>query len=99
MEGFSLERLEVLGDAFLKYAVARHGFLLYDAVDEGRLTKKRSSIVKNSHLYELAVRKNLQVFLLQHRMLSLQLSFHFLALNIMQVVSSISDYFKPFFYA
>ncbi|CAA6661652.1 unnamed protein product [Spirodela intermedia] len=63
LEGFSLERLEVLGDAFLKYAIARHGFLLYDAVDEGRLTKKRSSIVNNSHLYELAVMKNLQVYI------------------------------------
>ncbi|CAA7398025.1 unnamed protein product [Spirodela intermedia] len=63
LEGFSLERLEVLGDAFLKYAIARHGFLLYDAVDEGRLTKKRSTIVSNSHLYELAVMKNLQVYI------------------------------------
>uniref|UniRef100_A0A1D1YWK0 Endoribonuclease Dicer 4 n=4 Tax=Anthurium amnicola TaxID=1678845 RepID=A0A1D1YWK0_9ARAE len=63
LERFSLERLEVLGDAFLKYAVGRHSFLSYGALDEGQLTMKRSSIVNNSHLYELATRKNLQVYI------------------------------------
>ncbi|KAM7472961.1 hypothetical protein LguiA_011144 [Lonicera macranthoides] len=43
-ERFSLERLEVLGDAFLKFAVGRHLFLLHDALDEGQLTRKRSNI-------------------------------------------------------
>ncbi|KAF5182541.1 Dicer-like protein, partial [Thalictrum thalictroides] len=63
MERFSLERLEVLGDAFLKYAVGRHVFLSNETVDEGQLTRRRSSIVNNSHLYKLAIRSNLQVYI------------------------------------
>lgn len=60
-ENFSLERLEVLGDAFLKFAVGRHLFLKHDALDEGQLTRRRSNIVNNSNLLKLATRKNLQV--------------------------------------
>ncbi|KAK3033196.1 hypothetical protein RJ639_036988 [Escallonia herrerae] len=44
-EHFSLERLEVLGDAFLKFAVGRQLFLLHDALDEGLLTRKRSNLI------------------------------------------------------
>ncbi|KAL0427693.1 UNVERIFIED_CONTAM: Dicer-like protein 4 [Sesamum latifolium] len=62
-EHFSLERLEVLGDAFLKFAVARHLFLKHDALDEGQLTRKRSNIVNNSNLLKLATRNNLQVYI------------------------------------
>ncbi|RVX05098.1 Dicer-like protein 4 [Vitis vinifera] len=46
LERFSLERLEVLGDAFLKFAVGRRLFLLYDALDEGELTRRRSNVSK-----------------------------------------------------
>lgn len=60
-ERFSLERLEVLGDAFLKFVVGRHLFLLHDTLDEGQLTRKRSSIVNNSNLFKLAKLNNLQV--------------------------------------
>ncbi|PIA45697.1 hypothetical protein AQUCO_01600137v1 [Aquilegia coerulea] len=63
MERFSLERLEVLGDAFLKYAVGRHVFLSNETIDEGQLTRRRSSIVNNGHLYKLAIRSNLQVYI------------------------------------
>ncbi|GER33663.1 dicer-like protein 4 [Striga asiatica] len=62
-EHFSLERLEVLGDAFLKFAVGRHLFLKHDALDEGQLTKKRSNIVNNSNLVKLATKSNLQVYI------------------------------------
>ncbi|KAK6151640.1 hypothetical protein DH2020_014275 [Rehmannia glutinosa] len=62
-EHFSLERLEVLGDAFLKFAVGRHLFLKYDSLDEGQLTRKRSNIVNNSNLLKLATRNNLQVYI------------------------------------
>lgn len=61
-ERLSLERLETLGDAFLKFAVGRHFFLLHDTLDEGELTRKRSNAVNNSNLFKLASRKNLQVF-------------------------------------
>lgn len=61
MERFSLERLEILGDAFLKFAVGRHLFLVHDTVDEGELTRRRSKAVNNSNLFRLACRANLQV--------------------------------------
>lgn len=63
LERISLERFEVLGDSFLKYIVGRHSFLSYEGLDEGQLTKKRSSIVNNSNLYDLAISKNLQVYI------------------------------------
>ncbi|PWA74613.1 dicer-like 4 [Artemisia annua] len=62
-ERFSLERLEVLGDAFLKFAVGRHVFLVNDSLDEGILTRKRSNMVNNSHLFRLALSNNLQVYI------------------------------------
>lgn len=63
MEGFSLERLEVLGDAFLKYAVSRRLFLVYDKLDEGQLTKKRSNAIKNSNLYKRAKGKGFPAYI------------------------------------
>ncbi|KAF3452999.1 hypothetical protein FNV43_RR03432 [Rhamnella rubrinervis] len=62
-ERFSLERLEILGDAFLKFSVGRHLFLLYDTLDEGELTRKRSDVVNNSNLFKLATKSNLQVYI------------------------------------
>ncbi|XP_030456382.2 dicer-like protein 4 isoform X1 [Syzygium oleosum] len=62
-ERFSLERLEILGDAFLKFAVGRHLFLRHEALDEGGLTRKRSKAVNNSNLFSLAVKSNLQVYI------------------------------------
>ncbi|KAG4930061.1 hypothetical protein JHK86_047022 [Glycine max] len=62
-ERFSLERLEVLGDAFLKFAVARHFFLMHDSLHEGDLTKRRSNAVNNSNLFKLAIKRNLQVYI------------------------------------
>lgn len=60
-EHFSLKRLELLGGAFLKFAVGRHLFLLHDTLDEGQLTRKRSKIVNKSNLLNLVRRRNLQV--------------------------------------
>ncbi|KAL5774848.1 hypothetical protein ACOSP7_012405 [Xanthoceras sorbifolium] len=62
-ERISLERLEILGDAFLKFAVGRHFFLLHDTLDEGVLTRKRSNVVNNSNLFKLAIRSNVQVYI------------------------------------
>ncbi|KAF2934887.1 hypothetical protein DAI22_04g193100 [Oryza sativa Japonica Group] len=63
LERISLERFEVLGDAFLKYVVGRHKFITYEGLDEGQLTRRRSDVVNNSHLYELSIRKKLQVYI------------------------------------
>ncbi|XP_068345228.1 dicer-like protein 4 [Pyrus communis] len=62
-ERLSLERLEILGDAFLKFAVGRHFFLRHGSLDEGGLTRKRSNVVNNSNLFKLAMRSNLQVYI------------------------------------
>ncbi|XP_061375757.1 dicer-like protein 4 isoform X1 [Gastrolobium bilobum] len=62
-ERFSLERLEVLGDAFLKFVVARHFFLMHDSLHEGDLTRKRSNVVNNCNLFKLAIKRNLQVYI------------------------------------
>ncbi|CAN8252441.1 unnamed protein product [Cochlearia groenlandica] len=63
LERLSLERLEVLGDAFLKFVVSRHLFLHHDKLDEGQLTRRRSNVVNNSNLFRLAIRRNLQVYI------------------------------------
>ncbi|XP_065848969.1 dicer-like protein 4 isoform X2 [Euphorbia lathyris] len=62
-ERLSLERLEILGDAFLKYSVGRRLFLLHDTLDEGELTRRRSNVVNNSNLFKLASTKKLQVYI------------------------------------
>ncbi|KAK1414006.1 hypothetical protein QVD17_29743 [Tagetes erecta] len=62
-ELFSLERLEILGDAFLKFAVGRHLFLVNASLDEGILTRKRSNMVNNSHLLKLALSTNLHIYI------------------------------------
>ena len=60
-ESFSLERLEVLGDAFLKFAVGRYLFLKHKTFDEGQLSRRRSNLVNNSNLCKLGIKKKLQV--------------------------------------
>ncbi|KAK1395922.1 hypothetical protein POM88_005785 [Heracleum sosnowskyi] len=62
-EHFSLERLEVLGDAFLKFAVDRHLFLVHSALDEGQLTRKGSDVINNSNLLKLATTNSLQAYI------------------------------------
>ncbi|KNA22477.1 hypothetical protein SOVF_033880 isoform A [Spinacia oleracea] len=62
-ERFSLERLEVLGDSFLKFAVGRHLFLKHEAFDEGQLTRRRSNLVNNSNLCKLAIKNKLQGYI------------------------------------
>ncbi|XP_059637815.1 dicer-like protein 4 isoform X2 [Cornus florida] len=62
-EGFSYERLEVLGDVFLKFVVGRHLFLLDSNLKEGELTQKRKDIVENSNLFKLATMSNLQLYI------------------------------------
>uniref|UniRef100_T1J619 Dicer-2 n=1 Tax=Strigamia maritima TaxID=126957 RepID=T1J619_STRMM len=51
---FDLERLEFLGDSFLKYVTTLYLFSEFPNADEGRLTSGRGTLVSNSHLYRLA---------------------------------------------
>ncbi|XP_073142541.1 endoribonuclease Dicer homolog 3-like isoform X6 [Henckelia pumila] len=59
-ERFSLQRLETLGDAVLKYAVSCHLFLEYPKKEEGPLTDHRSTIVGNPALHKFGVDRKLQ---------------------------------------
>uniref|UniRef100_A0A0P4WEE1 Uncharacterized protein n=1 Tax=Scylla olivacea TaxID=85551 RepID=A0A0P4WEE1_SCYOL len=52
-DNFNIERLEVLGDSFLKYTVAEYLFLKYPLEHEGTLSQRRSQFVSNKTLYSL----------------------------------------------
>ncbi|XP_007012461.2 PREDICTED: endoribonuclease Dicer homolog 3 [Theobroma cacao] len=62
-ESFSMERLELLGDSVLKYAVSCHLFLRYPKNHEGQLSAKRSWAVCNSTLHKLGTDRRLQGYI------------------------------------
>lgn len=57
------QRLELLGDTFLKFMMAVDVFIRYPVLDEGRLTLKRTARISNSHLFKRATRFRLDRFL------------------------------------
>lgn len=61
LESYSYERLELLGDSFLKYAISQHIFMKYESEDEGQLAIRRTDAVNNKTLHDLALERNLQV--------------------------------------
>ncbi|QQP56859.1 Endoribonuclease Dicer1, partial [Caligus rogercresseyi] len=58
-DAINLERLETIGDSFLKYAITSYLFKAYDSVHEGRLSHLRSKQVSNLHLFKLGRKKRL----------------------------------------
>ncbi|KNC96008.1 uncharacterized protein SPPG_08605 [Spizellomyces punctatus DAOM BR117] len=56
-EGTNYERLETLGDSFLKYAVSVDLFRRLPTADEGVLSSRRSRIVSNRNLFKKAVNR------------------------------------------
>ncbi|XP_034432990.1 endoribonuclease Dicer isoform X1 [Hippoglossus hippoglossus] len=58
-DGFNLERLEMLGDSFLKHAITTYLFCTYPDAHEGRLSYMRSKKVSNCNLYRLGRKKGL----------------------------------------
>ncbi|KAL7588569.1 hypothetical protein Lser_V15G38263 [Lactuca serriola] len=62
-ESFSMERLELLGDSVLKYAVSCDLYLKYPNKHEGQLSSRRSWQVCNSTLYDLGISVHLQGFI------------------------------------
>lgn len=46
-DGINLERLETIGDSFLKYAITNYLYCTYDNVHEGKLSHIRSKQVNN----------------------------------------------------
>ena len=73
---FNMERLEILGDSFLKYYTGV--FLYYKLLEreredlvnseEGHLTSKRSKIVGNRNLYKVAEQLKLEKFVISEQM-------------------------------
>ncbi|KAK7363560.1 hypothetical protein VNO77_05706 [Canavalia gladiata] len=63
IENFSMERLELLGDSVLKYAVSCHLFLKYPKKHEGQLSDRRRWAVCNSTLHKLGTDRKLQGYI------------------------------------
>ncbi|KAL8499337.1 hypothetical protein ACS0TY_022353 [Phlomoides rotata] len=61
-ESFSMERLELLGDSVLKYAVSCHFYLKNPKDHEGQLSSSRSRIICNSTLHKLGTDCKLQEY-------------------------------------
>ncbi|KAF9574816.1 Dicer-like protein 1 [Mortierella alpina] len=60
------QRLELLGDTFLKFLVSVDLFIRFPLLDEGRLSVKREARVCNSHLFKRACHWNLDRFLIRN---------------------------------
>ncbi|XP_063986655.1 endoribonuclease Dcr-1 [Diachasmimorpha longicaudata] len=58
-DGINLERLETIGDSFLKYAITTYLYCTYPVIHEGKLSHLRSKQVSNLNLYRLGRRKML----------------------------------------
>ena len=58
-DGFNLERLETIGDSFLKKAITVYLFSIYSNTNEGKLSYLRSKQVSNYNLYKLGKRRNI----------------------------------------
>ncbi|KAK3931803.1 Endoribonuclease Dcr-1 [Frankliniella fusca] len=56
-DGINLERLETIGDSFLKYAITTYLYCTFDCIHEGKLSHLRSKQVSNLNLYRLGRRK------------------------------------------
>lgn len=63
-DGINLERLETIGDSFLKYAITTYLYCTYENVHEGKLSHLRSRQVSNLNLYRLGRRKVLGEFMI-----------------------------------
>ncbi|KFM82755.1 Endoribonuclease Dcr-1, partial [Stegodyphus mimosarum] len=61
---FDLERLEMIGDSFLKYVMSVNTYYKYSNFDEGKLSKLRSGLIQNLHLYQIAKKKKLAEYLI-----------------------------------
>ena len=61
-DAFNLERLEMLGDAFLKLAVSLHLYCTYQDKDEGKLTQHKKRQISNLALFRAAERTSLAGF-------------------------------------
>ncbi|KAK4883339.1 hypothetical protein RN001_006658 [Aquatica leii] len=59
----NLERMETLGDSFLKLSVSLFVILRYPNFDEGRLTTFKGQLISNKNLYYIGKKKNIPGYL------------------------------------
>jgi dsRNA-specific ribonuclease len=50
-DGINLERLETIGDSFLKYAITTYLYCTHENIHEGKLSHLRSKQVKTKLIY------------------------------------------------
>ncbi|ONM35312.1 dicer-like 104 [Zea mays] len=62
-EDFSMERLELLGDSVLKYAVSAHLFMTFLNKHEGQLSSRRQETICNATLYRLGIERRIQGYI------------------------------------
>jgi endoribonuclease Dicer len=58
-DGINLERLETVGDSFLKYSITAYLYCTHLSMHEGKLSFLRSTEISNANLYRLGKSKNL----------------------------------------
>lgn len=58
-DGINLERLETVGDSFLKYSITAYLYCMYPSMHEGKLSYLRSTEISNANLYQLGRSKSL----------------------------------------
>lgn len=58
-DGINLERLETVGDSFLKYSITAYLYCVCPSMHEGKLSFLRSREISNLNLYKLGLAKNL----------------------------------------
>ncbi|KAJ8968365.1 hypothetical protein NQ317_009528 [Molorchus minor] len=63
-DGINLERLETIGDSYLKYAITNYLYSKYEKTHEGKLSHLRSKQVSNLNLYRLGKRKGLGEYMI-----------------------------------
>lgn len=57
------ERLETLGDSFLKFIATLYVFTKFSKFDEGKATSIKSKLISNCNLYYIALNKNIPGYL------------------------------------
>ncbi|XP_055335150.1 LOW QUALITY PROTEIN: endoribonuclease Dicer-like [Paramacrobiotus metropolitanus] len=67
---FNMERMETIGDAFLKMTTCLYLFMEYPKYHEGRLTEIKGIQVSNYNLYRLGKLKNLQSYIVNLNVLA-----------------------------
>lgn len=66
-DGINLERLETVGDSFLKFSMTTYLYFRYNGYHEGKLSFMRSLQVSNYNLYRLGFKKQFGEILLSSK--------------------------------